>query len=319
MKKPNLFVIGAAKCGTSTLHTLLGSHSQVFMSEFKEPAFFLGPTTLRRRRRRLSDSYRNNPAAYFALFGGAGNKAIVGESSTAYTTFPHENGVAERIHAFNPEARLIYIVRDPVQRTISHYWWRVRWEEETRDIYTAITQWSLYCDVSNYAMQLKRYLQVFSPNQIMVVTLESLSCSPHRVLADIFGWLGVDPSKLPPLLHVRENVGPLVVAQQLDRPLLQWFRNSRLWDTVGAFVPQFVRRAGRSLVEKEVHRASLEIGKVIDFLRPIQLEETRRLCELVGREFPEWSTLFEGAHVYSGETPALPTEALSASAVSPNG
>ena len=109
---PNLFILGAAKCGTTTLHSYLIAHKEIFMSEIKELGFFVPEF-----------SYQPKELSwYLSLFEQAENYRYIGESSTHYTKVPFYDGVAERVYMFAPEARLIYIVRDPIERAISHYW-----------------------------------------------------------------------------------------------------------------------------------------------------------------------------------------------------
>ena len=103
---PNLIVIGAERCGTSSLHRYLRSHPQVFMSKKKELNFFVAEREWRRGR---SWYERQFPA----------DAPVRGESSPAYTAYPVFSGVPARLAALVPDAQLLYLVRDPVERTIS--------------------------------------------------------------------------------------------------------------------------------------------------------------------------------------------------------
>jgi hypothetical protein len=290
VSRPNLFIIGAMKGGTTSLHNYLGSHPQIFMSEVKEPMFFLD----RREQTRPSDpkGYWNDVALYLDLFAQAGDAKLVGESSTGYTKLPQLTGVPKRIHEFDPKARLIYIMRDPVERTISHYWWRVWKEGETRDFVTAIREDPLYCAFSDYTMQLVPYLETFGPGQVTTTTLEELNSDPQRVLRDLFAWLGVDSSFVPPNLSEQMNTTPRELVQPRRSGWLQYLRNSRLWNAIGPLTPPFVRSFGRLLAERRVNKAAAPRKEVVTFLRPIQREQTRRLSRMLGRDFPEWTTLY---------------------------
>src|SRR3954452_21113023 len=112
---PNLLIIGAHKAGTTSLHRYLDIHPEVRMSEHKELAYFCGPTNdpLLVSRRHLGEAW------YRANF--VGSVAVHGESSTPYTFYSVVRGVPQRIHGAIPDVKLIYIVRDPVDRLISHY------------------------------------------------------------------------------------------------------------------------------------------------------------------------------------------------------
>src|SRR5271168_2107075 len=116
------------KCATTYLGELLGAHPEVFMSSPKEPCHFVDPQVLRGVWPEMwRNGYWASDARYLALFARAGSAAVIGEASVFYSQEPLFAGVPERIVAFNQDARFIYIMRDPVERTISHYWHRVRW------------------------------------------------------------------------------------------------------------------------------------------------------------------------------------------------
>ena len=147
---PNLIIIGAMKSGSTSLHSYLGTHPEIFMCEPKEPWYFIEEI-----------NWSKGEDWYLDLFKSAGNAKVVGESSTDYTKIPKYMGVPEKIRNFNPATRFIYIMRDPVKRTISHYWHNVRLHGEKRDPLKAIQEDSLYLEVSDYAMQLDPYIQIF--------------------------------------------------------------------------------------------------------------------------------------------------------------
>ncbi len=167
-RKPNLFIIGAMKAGTSSLHEYLHQHPEMFMSRFKEPQYFAPHST------RWGEKWgQGNPYPepgidwYLRLFENVGDVKYAGESSSSYTARPWVTGCECRIHQFNPNARLIYLMRDPIERTISHYWHFVADGREDRDMLTAIRQNDEYVARSHYAMQLKPYLDTFGPERFL--------------------------------------------------------------------------------------------------------------------------------------------------------
>ena len=170
---PNLFLVGSMKCGTTSLHNYLGAHPQIFMTgdEWKEPAYFV---------ERLN--WSKGEEWYRGLFADAGDAVYRGESSTDYTKFPHYEGVAERIARFAPDARILYLLRDPVERSISHYWWEVQWSAEGRDMLTAVRSRNIIRDVSYYALQLRQFLPHFGRERILVLSTEELSRAPEETL-----------------------------------------------------------------------------------------------------------------------------------------
>src|ERR1700730_14880709 len=152
-RKPNLFLIGAMKSGTTYLTKLLNSHPSIFMCDPKEPSYFVDQAQLRKIWAEMWDGGYWKEENYLRLFQTAENATILGESSTNYTKRPLVMGVPEKIQQFNPDARFIYIMRDPVERAMSHYWHMVNWEGEWRSILDAIKEEPQYRDVSYYAMQ----------------------------------------------------------------------------------------------------------------------------------------------------------------------
>ena len=223
----------------------------------------------------------------------AATQAFAGESSTAYACLPRLQGVVERIARDCPDPHFIYVMRDPVERTISQYWWNVRFEGETRDPLSAIRADHSYCNVSYYAMQLRPYFERFGRERVKPIIFEHLVANTEAVLRDIFTWLGVDSSIALAASERHENVTPPEIIQTRDRPHLVKLRNSPLWNVIGPRMPAFVRWIGRSLVERRVDRARVMLDDVYDFLRPIQREQTNELSVLLGRQFPEWGVLNE--------------------------
>ncbi len=284
--QPNLLIIGAMKSGTSSLHNYLGAHPSIFMCRPREPNYFV---------RDIED--RKDEDRYLRLFAAAGNATIIGESSTAYSKLPIHADVPRRIANYSPDARIIYIMRDPVERTISHYWHRVMHEGETRNILEAIQGNPHYRDVSHYVMQLAPYFELFDASQIKTVTTEEMEAHPLAVVRDLYEWLGVDPSFMPLNIARRWHVTPTVVRQVKGWQALLRFRESHIrrtigWRTIGRMIPDPLRLAGREISEKTVDRSSVSVDEVVDFLRPIQQVQTRELSRILGREFPEWTTLY---------------------------
>ena len=181
MIKPNLFLIGAMKSGTTTLHELLARHPQLSMCEPKEPCHFVAPEVLATHWPEMwRKGYWRSETDYLALFPAKPGARYRGESSTDYSKRPLVDGVAERIAAYNPQARFIYIMRDPVERTISHYWHMVELRGEMREPLAAIKEEPHYTEVSHYADQLAPYLERFGRDRLHVLTFESLKLPSNK-------------------------------------------------------------------------------------------------------------------------------------------
>lgn len=192
---PTFFIIGAARAGTTSLHYYLSLHPEIQMSAVKEPHFFAGPAGEfpfgTPRIERLED--------YRALFDP--RAAVRGEASPSYSAFPRRMGVPGRIHDLVPDARFIYLVRDPIDRTLSHYRHRVAVEGERRSLADAIGTFepsNIYLCASRYASQLEQYLACFAAISILIVRQEELLASRIATLRRIFAFLGVGTDFVSP-------------------------------------------------------------------------------------------------------------------------
>lgn len=304
--RPNLFLIGAMKSGTSSLHVYLGAHPEIFMSDPKEPSFFVEPAQLHEEWPVIAaQPFSHDEAAYLELFQAAGTNPVIGEASTNYAKLYKIDGVAERIHAFNPDARFIYVMRDPVERTLSHYWHEVKIGRETLDPFKAICDTLHYREVSYYALQLRPYIERFGRDRIKTLTFEELVASPENAIHDLYRWLGVNHDFVPDDLGERKNATP-VQMEQVRRPrLLHRFRYSHFWNALGPHMPRTVRRLGRYLAERRINRPLISVDDVVTYLRPIQKAQTEELRELLGRDFPEWKTLYGNASIRSSQGNAV--------------
>lgn len=182
MNLPGVIIIGAQKCGTSSLHHYLDCHPEIRMSEQKELNFFSedGP-------------WSQGVAWYQRQFSGQAK--LFGEASPGYTMYPVRKGVPERMHQLLPEAKLIYLVRHPVERMVSHYLDRVKGGKEQRSVEEALLDESgenYYFRYSQYHDQLQRYLNFYDRSAIHVEAAENLRKQRAEVLKRIFLFLGVD-------------------------------------------------------------------------------------------------------------------------------
>jgi hypothetical protein len=180
---PTFVVIGAMKAGTTSLHRYLGAHPDVFVPELKEIEFFSEP-----------DRWRLGVDWYERLFADGAGVTARGEVSTGYTKLPRYPEAAERLHSVVPDARLVYLVREPIERLQSHYVHNVLQGFESRPIADALTQDDNYVSTSAYMTQLRRYLDLFGRDRILVVLADELRAARAATMATMFGFLGVDGS-----------------------------------------------------------------------------------------------------------------------------
>jgi hypothetical protein len=282
VKRPGFFIIGAMKSGTTSLHQYLAQHPDVFMSEPKEPGFFVEELM-----------WSRGLNWYLGLFAGAGGACVLGESSTHYTKLPTYQGVAERIRHFNPDACFVYVMRDPLDRMVSHYWHNVRTlhlEAERRPFAQAVREDVTYAAYGDYAMQLEPYLSLFGRNRVLTLTFEALVAEPARVVSDVCTWLGLPDSVPADVFARRWNARPERVVKARGNGLLNRLRFSRMWDRLAPLVPERVRRLGAELAEEAVVPEATDLTPELEELRPRVLAQVETLMALLGRSFPEWKT-----------------------------
>ena len=219
MTLPNLVVIGAMKCGTTALHRYLDAHPEVSMAAAKEVNFFVGPDTAPSGDPDSwwpTGQWHRGLDWYASLFDQ--RAPVRGESSPAYTS-PHQTEAVARIAATLPEARLVYLVRDPVERAASQHAHHVRDGDEPRPVEEALLDpRSQYLSRSRFHARLAPYLEHFRLDQVHVVVQERLLRARRAELAQIYAHVGADPSWWSDELEQRWHVGdPVPVPERLRR------------------------------------------------------------------------------------------------------
>lgn len=175
----DFLIIGAMKSATSTLYEQLRMQSGIYLPENKEPNFFGD-----------DDNFSRGLSWYSNLFEEASDTDIRGEASTDYAKFPAYPMAPERIHSLLPECKIIYIIRHPVDRLISHYVHEWTQGNTGQAIDDAILSDDLFINVSLYSQQLKRYLEYFGEKGVHVIFFERLVNFPDEELHGLSRFLG---------------------------------------------------------------------------------------------------------------------------------
>jgi hypothetical protein len=177
---PNLIVIGGLKCGTTSLHHYLGLHPQIAMSRPKELNFFVEEL-----------NWPLGAGWYASHFDPA--VPVRGESSPHYTNRPRFAGVAERMRDLVPDARLVYVVRDPIDRMLSHYLHNLGGGYDDRPLEEALAdEHSAYVNRSRYFFQLAPYLDAFGAERVHIVSRDELKAERAETMRRAFAFAGVD-------------------------------------------------------------------------------------------------------------------------------
>jgi hypothetical protein len=180
---PSFIIIGAMKCGTSSLYHYLRLHPEVGMSDIKEVDFFI-----------KENNFDKGVDWYESRFQG--DFKIFGEASPNYSKAHYFAGVPQRMYELLPNTKLIYLVRDPVERIISHYTHNYSEGREHRSIDEVLQKLdgNHYVICSKYFWQLQQYLEFFSEDQMLVVPSFRLKNERRSTLQQIFEFLEVDDS-----------------------------------------------------------------------------------------------------------------------------
>jgi|GEM_PF-1908130 len=200
-KKVNLFIAGAAKAGTTTIYECLANSPMVCMCRVKEPNFFSSAELLSEKNY-YQEKIVKTEEEYHRLFSHEAQPWI-GEASVSYLFHPH---TAEKIFQYNPAARIIVSLRNPVHRAFSHYLMDKKLGLVKNDFAAIVNQgkqredwkpyYRQYVEYGLYFSQLKKYTDLFPANQIMVILFEELQHSLADVMQQLAAFLNIDPAAL---------------------------------------------------------------------------------------------------------------------------
>jgi hypothetical protein len=270
---PTVIVIGAQKCGTSALHAYLAVHPEVSMSRPKELDFFIAER-----------NWRRGPAWYRRHFDPS--CPVRGESSPNYTAYPTWRGVPQRMADVVPDVRLIYLVRDPLDRIASQWIhnWSIR--RERLPPAPAISRPSTYLHRSRYMFQLEQFLERFPSERILVLDQRDLLRRRIETLEQVFTFLGIDRSFRHPAFE--REVHASQVKRRMSVPVAALERLVRHVPLARKVPMSVIRR-----VDRMVPRPSIERPDIMAALEPEALEllreDARKLRAFTGLSLSHWS------------------------------
>ncbi len=300
MALPDFFLAGAPKAGTTALHAALTRHPELYLSAVKEPKFFLtdGPPPLQGGPGDAK-TYREHVwrrTDYEALFDPAPAGALRGESTPFYL---YRADAQQRIRTLIPDARLIVVLRDPIERAHSN--WAHLWSAgldpvgdfvaacaaEEQRIAAGWADFWHYRRLGLYGEQLTHLCSVFPPGQVMVFRYRDLVSDPAKTLSRICAFLGVATglvTDIPP-----ENVTAHPEHSRRHRTLSRIVRSC---SAVTARLPGQAPKAMIDLLERSLQDGALprrpltweQRQSLIPYFEP----DIRLLSDLTGRDFGDW-------------------------------
>lgn len=218
LRKPNFLIIGAGKSGTTSLGRYLSRHPDVFMPSAEEPKYFAfrqtKPNFCSPDAAAILKSAHYQPKDYYKLFTSWQAEKVGGEKSAYYLSAPK---AAKAIHEEIPDAKLIVIFRNPADRAFSHFNHNLRsLREPLHDFRAALAAerertklgWSYnfwYRERGRYAKQLKRYLDLFNEQQLLILLYDDLVVDTAAVMRRVCQFLGIDEHQ-DLQVNIRHNV-----------------------------------------------------------------------------------------------------------------
>ena len=285
---PNLFVVGAAKAGTTSLAHYLQQHPDIYVSPLKEPHFFsqIAPT----QDLKAFFPSVSNETDYLKLFKNARQETVRCEASTSYLW---DDRTPERIHARVPDAKIIILLREPVGRAYSHYLNDVREGTEKRPFFEAVVEdyeqqdkgWGvshLYTELGFYGKQVERYLSTFSPDNVYIEFFETFISNPVPALEAIFTFLGVD-RRAAQEVRLEEKNAFAVPRGGMSRALLA---SPVAREVFRVTVPRSLRMFMREKVLLQKSRKPEMDENARAFLQELYANEVARLGAMTGKELP---------------------------------
>jgi len=275
MPLPTFLLIGSMKSGTTSLWGYLHDHPEVFVPEEKEPDFFVAGI-----------AWERGLDWYESLFDGAEHAKARGEASTNYTKAHRFRGVPERIASILPDVKLIYVMRNPIERMISHYLHLRATAQENLPIERAFVEHRTYLETSRYAFQLGGYLERFPRERLLLMTAEELRDDPIESRTRVYSFLGVDtaPASDEAALALHASAKKPIRSLTASRA-----ERTATFDFVRRLSPLPVKRLYNRLSTK---RLTVKDVSISDALRARLTEELRPEIEalraLMGDGFDGW-------------------------------
>lgn len=277
-KLVDFMVIGAQKCGTTTLAAQLASHTDVCFCKEKEPGFF-----------NAHENWFEKLDEYHALYTPDEGQ-LCGEASTMYTFFPEYLDTPERLYAYNPNLKLIYVMRDPIERVASLYAHNVVRNIEKRAPAEAVLQDPSYVNRSRYGMQLRPYIKLFGRDQILPIVFEEYIADQANTLEQVASFLGISADGFgnDEESHNHKTVGTPYLKYEFIRQIT----SSNLFQSYRLYVPEKLRFALRGLVSNTLNEKPEFPTALRETLYRLLFDDIASVEDLLGRPVEAWQTEF---------------------------
>jgi len=278
---PNFFIVGAPRSGTTSLYEYLRRVPGIYMSPVKEPHYFAPGLRHRYLGKPVLDfaiySRVRNQADYLKLFRSVKNEIAVGEATNSYLSDP---GALGRIKEAVPGARIIMILRDPVERAHSHYLtnWNAGWQ---RTPFEEVAGTEFYLEPGFYANQVQRSLDIFGSDHVKILIFEEFIQNPRKAVSEVLKFLGV--SAEPPAI-VGEAFNSFTIPRwPLIGPIL---RSRPVRIAMRVLIPSRTRRLIRNQILGRKASEPPMPEKARRVLEELFRNDVLRLEQILGRPLP---------------------------------
>lgn len=272
---PSIIGIGAQRSGTTWIYEMLKAHPEVCMSPEKEVNFF-------------NYHYHNGIRWYEKFFDGCDKNKMTGEYSPTYLSYDQ---VPERIHQTVPDARLIISLRNPVDQIYSRYLYRVSRQRYGRSFEEALKEDSSLVENAYYYKHIKKFLEHFDRNQILILIYEDLINDALAFLQSIYRFLNIDINFVPVNLNAKIHASRIPKSKSAEYLMLfsrGLFRQFRLFSVVEKLKEKGVDRWFKQLNTKDDKVTPKIDPDLRSDLNNTFLEDIQKIASLLGRDLSFW-------------------------------
>lgn len=281
INKPNFFIVGTPRGGTTSLYSYLENHPEIYLPSLKEPHFFSVPEVL--------DTYYKTTIiedenTYMNLYKDVKEQEAIGDLSTSYL---FNKNSPERIKQFNPEARIIMVLRSPADRAISHYlmdynlgyidvpFFEVIKEKEKYSIF-----YREYIELGYYEAQIKNYYRFFDKSKILIVLSDELFSNPKKTISKVYNFIGVNNSYLP---------NSLEIYNQYSKPKFRLIKKINHSKTIKYILNNMPNGLKTKIKERlYTDKKKPELTKEKEFLKKMYKEDINETANFINRDLSAW-------------------------------
>ncbi len=274
MMKVDFIIIGAQKAGTTSLAAQLSDHPGICFCRVKEPSYF----------NRAGD-WEAGLREYHQLYLPEDGQ-ICGEASTMYTSLPQWQDTHSRLYAYNPELKLIYIMRQPVDRVISNYSHRLVRGLVKAPPEVAIFEDPAFINRSRYKFQITPYLELFDRERVLLLVFEEYAADQHRSLQTIAEFLGVSNDDFKGVTTARRHrsVGDWYWKYETVRKLVR----SNAFQAPRSLMPTSIRKAVRRRLSNRLDEQPYFSPNLRHKIWQLVEDDVREIEQLMGRRLDMW-------------------------------